>query len=115
MASNEANSLLRLNMFIQAFMAAAGTSDPDRIMFQTMTFGSININVDMAGSPGDDNSKWADDTTNNLGNMNVAGLSAIVSSTTTQNIQANDDSSVNLGLLLGVSIPLVVLRKPFNI
>ena len=69
----------------------------------------------MAGSPGDDNSKWADDTTNNLGNMNVAGLSAIVSSTTTQNIQANDDSSVNLGLLLGVSIPLVVLRKPFNI
>ena len=69
----------------------------------------------MAGSPGDDNSKWADDTTGNLGNMNVAGLTAIVSSTTTQNIQANDDSSVNLGLLLGVSIPLVVLRKPFNI
>lgn len=96
-------------------MAAAGTSDPDQISFETMTFGSININADIACNRVDDCSTWASDTTSNLNNMQVSGLSAYVSSVTPQNIQANDDSSVNLGLLLGVSIPLVVLRKPFNI
>ena len=97
-------------------MSAAGTSDPDRIVLQTMTFGSIIINTDIAANPGDDLNAWANGTISSLANMDVGGLSVVSSTATPQNIETpSAESSVNLGLLLGVSIPLVVLRKSFDI
>lgn len=93
-------------------MEAAGITDPDQTVTNSLTSGSITTDMTLGNSPGGNFDTIVGNYQSNVGANNLNGLNILSSSTSIQGqTTTTSDDSVNLGLILGISIPLVILRK----
>ncbi len=67
----------------------------------------MDLNVDASGFSS------ASDASSAMTSMTVPGVNILSSSATAQGLDDSSTSSTNLGLILGVSIPLGILRNSF--
>ena len=112
-AQNEANALLRLNFILLAILRAAGSTNPNQIACSSLTASSISTDTEVSAQPTDDFTTFQTNYLNNVNSGNtVDGMTVVSSSSTVSDTTTttSDDNSANLGLILGVSIPLVILR-----
>lgn len=109
-AQNEANALLQINGIIRAFMNAAGITNPDQAVTNSLTTGSVTVNMNLAAGANDNFDAFVSNYQSNVDNNNVDGLTVVSSSNVVNNQDTSSDDSTNLGLILGISIPLVILR-----
>lgn len=68
---------------------------------------AMDLNVDASGFSS------ASDASSAMTSMTVPGVNILSSSATAQGLDDSSTSSTNLGLILGVSIPLGILRNSF--
>lgn len=94
--------------------AAVRRNDPDcKRNFKTKRCRRGSIATDMSV----DASNFASgaDANSQMTSMTVPGITIISSSASSQGLDDNSSSSTNLGLILGVSIPLGILRNSYLI
>ncbi len=98
----------------KSFPAAVRRNDPDcKRNFKTKRCHRGSVSVDMAV----DSSNFASgaDASSQMTSMTVPGITIISSSASAQGMEDSSNSSTNLGLILGVSIPLGILRNSYLI
>lgn len=80
------------------------------LRFIFLRFGSIQVSQDVDGSGYSSGTDASSAINNAISTNGIAGATVTSSSTTSTGYSGSSDSDVNLGLILGVSIPLVILR-----
>lgn len=93
-------------------MQAADIQNIDQIIANSLTSGSIKTSMVIAADPNQDFSSFTTSYQNNIDNGNLDGLTIISSSNTINNQEeattVSSTISANLGLILGISIPLFI-------
>lgn len=85
-----------------------GATDPEQILFQYLQSGSLKVGFVAAVNP-DDNFDASVSNFQDRVNNNQVPYFTLLGSSLTVNGQSSTSSSANLGLILGITIPLVVL------
>ena len=103
--------------FIQALSSAIGTSDSSIVSIAAITFGSVIINGGLAPTTSsgtiESNLQYSDFQSALSQNSNIAGMSITSSSIEVEGGSINYDK-VDLGLILGICIPVGVLSNFIN-
>lgn len=105
--TNLANAYVQLNQIISSILSALGISDNSRIIVTSLAWGSIVFSSTVAGDPSSDFTTFSNNfqtSTSTLADFSVVGTSLVINGATTSS------SSANSALILGITIPLVVLR-----
>ena len=81
-----------------------------RMRFHKCKRGSISTEISMEAGGYDDGSTASTEATNALSTGDIDGVTYLSSSVTANGFATSDSSESTLGLILGLSIPLVILR-----
>ena len=114
-AQNEAGAFINVNLILFAFIFAAGSTNFDQAVATFMRTGSIEIGVNVAAQPNEDFATMSSTLIGNIQNNNLQGLNVLSSTNTVNNADTSTDDGVNLGLILGISIPIFILRTCWSI
>jgi hypothetical protein len=109
---NLANAFLKLNQILSSFASISGitVTDSERLVLRSLKIGSLLADVDMAADPGQDIDAFSSQITTNIATLpdfEVISSSVVTFGTTTT---SSSLASANLGLILGIAIPLLILR-----
>jgi hypothetical protein len=97
-----------LQTFLQGL---AGSQSMANIHLNSYTFGSLILNVDASSQPGSaPEDLYASIKANLNGNPSTTSFTLLQNSISAEGFTPEGESRVNLGLVLGISVPIVILR-----
>jgi hypothetical protein len=113
-----AKGLAKSNEFMIALLKTAGltSADIDKILLLAMKVGSLNVEFVLGAPDTVDPATFASSFQQKLTSGKFEGFALLKADTTYNGVTTTSESSgANLGLILGITVPLVVLRTLFVI